>query len=55
MQAVYIEIVTLGTACAEPTVFRPMQRMEDLPVRPPCQHLERVGRQGLRLVVKVSV
>ena len=29
---------------------RTMQHMKDSPVRPPYQHLERVGREGLRFV-----
>lgn len=47
---VYREMVVQGTSYAEPTVFKTMQRMKDLPIRPPYQRLERVGKEGFRLV-----
>jgi hypothetical protein len=38
-----------GTAYAEATVFKTMQRMKEPPVRPPFVRLERLGRAGFRL------
>ena len=39
-----------GTIYAESTVFKTMQRMKEAPGRPPYTRLQRVGRQGFRLV-----
>jgi hypothetical protein len=50
VREVYGEMTARGTSYAEPTVFKTMQRMKDSPARPPYQRLERVGREGFRLV-----
>jgi hypothetical protein len=39
-----------GTTYAERTVFKTMQRMKEPPTRPPYMRLERVDRQGFRLL-----
>jgi hypothetical protein len=51
VREVYEEMVARGTAYAEPTVFKTMQRMKDTPARPPYERLGRVGRKGFRLAV----
>jgi hypothetical protein len=50
VREVYGEMTARDTPYAEPTVFKTMQRMKDLPVRPPYERLERVGREGFRLI-----
>jgi hypothetical protein len=50
VREVYGEMTVRGTLYAEPTVFKAMQRMKETPVRPPYERLERVGREGFRLV-----
>jgi len=50
VREVYAEMRRGGTSYAEPTVFKTMQRMKEAPVRPPYAHLERVGREGFRLL-----
>jgi hypothetical protein len=40
-----------GTAYAESTVVKTMQRMKAVPIRPPLTQLERVGKDGFRLGV----
>ena len=47
---VYANMADLGTRYAETTVFKTMQRMKELPPRPPYARLERVGRGGFRLM-----
>ena len=49
VHAVYAEMMLAGTAYAEATVFKTMQRMKEPPVRPPFARLERLGRAGFRL------
>ena len=46
---VYAEMVSVGTHCSESTVFKTMQRMKEMPKRPPLVRLERAGSEGLRL------
>jgi hypothetical protein len=50
VSAVYAEMVARGTAYTEVTVFKTMQRMKEVPVRPPYLRLERAGRDGSRLL-----
>jgi hypothetical protein len=38
-----------GTSYVEATVSKAMQRMKELPPRPPYARLERIGRRGFRL------
>lgn len=46
---VYAEMQASGTAYAERTVLKTMQRMKEPPVRPPFVRLDRGGRAGFRL------
>ena len=46
---VYSEMAAAGTAYAESTVFKTMQRMKAQPERPPFIGLERAGREGFGL------
>lgn len=54
VRRVYADMLARGTAYAEPTVFKTMQRMKEPAARPPYARLERVGREGFRLMT-VSV
>jgi hypothetical protein len=47
---VYAEMLARGTAYAEATVFKTMQRMKEVSVRPPYLRLERAGRDRFRLL-----
>jgi poly(3-hydroxybutyrate) depolymerase len=49
VRQVYAEMVARGTAYAQVTVSKTMQRMKEEPVRPPYGRLERVGRRGFQL------
>jgi quinol monooxygenase YgiN len=50
VREVYAEMQAGGTGYAEPTVSKAMQRMKEMPVRPPYVQLERAGRGGFRLI-----
>ncbi|HVA59696.1 MAG TPA: hypothetical protein VNG13_04055 [Mycobacteriales bacterium] len=50
VREVHAEMVTAGSAYAKATAFKTMQRMKEEPVRRPFVRLERVGREGFRLV-----
>jgi hypothetical protein len=50
VREVFDRMTECGTTYAEGTVFKTMQRMKEPPTRPPYTCLERVGRQGFRLV-----
>jgi hypothetical protein len=50
VREVYAQMVIAGTAYAEPTTYKAMQRMKLADPRLPGVRLERVGRDGLRLV-----
>lgn len=54
VRQVYGERAARGTSYTEPFVFKTIQRMKEAPVRPPHERLERVGREGFRLVVGTS-
>lgn len=43
---VHADMLARGTAYAESTVFKTMQRMKEPAARPPYARLERVGREG---------
>jgi hypothetical protein len=43
-------MLATGTSYAETTVFKTMQRMKAPAERPPYTRLERVGREGFRLL-----
>jgi hypothetical protein len=47
---VHAEMMVIGTSYAESTVFKTMQRMKELATRPPYARLERVGKEGFRLL-----
>jgi hypothetical protein len=49
-RSVYAEMVAAGTRYAESTAFKTMQRMKQPSPRPPFVRLERVGREGFRVV-----
>lgn len=51
VREVYAQMEAQGTSYAEPSVFKTRQRMKQAPVGPPYERLERVGREGFRLVV----
>lgn len=51
VEEVYAEMLATGTSYAESTVFKTMQRMKEPTTRPPYARLERVGREGFRLLV----
>jgi hypothetical protein len=50
VREVFDKMTECGTIYAESTVFKTMQRMKEAPGRPPYTRLQRVGRQGFRLV-----
>jgi hypothetical protein len=50
VREVFEKMAECDTRYAEATVFKTMQRMKEPSTRPPYACLERVGRQGLRLV-----
>ena len=50
VREVFDKMVESGTTYAEGTVFKTMQRMKGPPTRPPFTCLERVERQGFRLL-----
>ncbi len=50
VREVHAEMVAQGSSCAEATVFKAMQRMKGVPVRPPYARLARAGREGFYLV-----
>ena len=43
-------MVAIGTGYAESTVFKPMQRMTEAPKGRPSVQLERMDREGFRIV-----
>jgi hypothetical protein len=47
---VFEKMAKCGTTYAEATVFKTMQRMKEPTTRLPYTRIERVGRQGFRLV-----
>lgn len=49
VRKVYAEMRGCGTSYAETMVSKAMQRMKELPPRPPYACLERIGRRGFRL------
>jgi len=51
VRSVYAEMLAAGTAYAESTVFKTMQRMKDPPKRAPYVRLERAGKEGFRIVI----
>lgn len=50
VREVYAEMMATGTSYAESTVFKTMQRMKGLAGRSPYARLERVGKEGFRLL-----
>ena len=50
VREVFDEMTGSGTTYAEGTVFKTMQRMKEPPTRPPYTRLERIDRQGFRLL-----
>jgi hypothetical protein len=50
VREVFDRMAECGTTYAEGTVFKTMQRMKEPPTRPPYMRLERVDRQGFRLL-----
>lgn len=51
---VYDEMVGAGTSYAKLTVYKAMQRMKTSDPRLPAVQLERVGREGFRLIPSVA-
>lgn len=47
---VYAEMLRSGTAYTKSTTLKTIQRMKEVPTRPPFAQLERVGTSGFRLV-----
>jgi hypothetical protein len=50
VREVFDKMAEVGSTYAVGTVFKTMQRMKEPPTRPPYTCLERVDRQGFRLV-----
>jgi len=50
VREVFDRMAECGTTYAEGTVVKTMQRMKEPPTRPPYLRLERVDRQGCRLL-----
>jgi len=50
VREVYGQMMATGTSYAESTVFKTMQRMKNIPSRPPYTRLSRVGRDGFSLI-----
>jgi hypothetical protein len=50
VREVYAQMVVAGTAYAESTVFKTMQRMKATPKRPPVIQLQRAEGEGFRIV-----